>query len=133
LLDERTMSFLARLLLPARTCSAVTLPLSRRVTEAACPPPVRHRVVVALAVFLAGCTHADATRIGGPDSAPVFDVRCAYSMDHCYEKAAELCPDGYRASDSGGYLRAYSSRWGGGAEFHGYVTAECKAEPAKVE
>jgi hypothetical protein len=107
LLDDPTMNFLARILLLS-------------------PLP-------ALCVFLAGCTHADATRIGGPDSAPVFDVRCAYSMDHCYEKAAELCPSGYRSSDSGGYLRTIPSRFGAVSEFHGYFTAACKAAPAKVD
>jgi hypothetical protein len=88
---------------------------------------MRNIVFVTLAAYLvAGCAYASATRIGGPDSAPVFDVRCTGRQDNCIDKAAELCPSGYETRDSGGYLRA-------GREFHGYLQIKCKAASAHDE
>ena len=47
-------------------------------------------------IFLAGC--ATAKRVMAPSGKMGFSIECngtAVSMTSCYEKAAEVCPNGY--------------------------------------
>jgi hypothetical protein len=87
-------------------------------------------LIIAVGACLLGCAHAGATRIGGPDSAPVFDVRCTDSQSACYAEATQLCPNGYEATDSDGYVRPVLVAGSVHSEFHGYIQIKCKAAPA---
>jgi hypothetical protein len=40
--------------------------------------------------------------IKGPDGTAHFFIECKKSPEHCYEEAADRCPDGYRIVDSSG-------------------------------
>jgi hypothetical protein len=90
-------------------------------------------LILAFAACLAACTEAHATRIGGPDGAPVFDVLCTDKQDACLAKAAQLCPDGYETTDSDGYIRQVYVRGVARPQFHGYLQVRCAAARTHAE
>lgn len=50
---------------------------------------------------LAGC--ATSKQIVGPNGTPAHSIRCgAAAVDACYEKAGEVCPNGYSVLNSQG-------------------------------
>lgn len=61
------------------------------------------RVITALflAAILAAC--ATSKQIVGPNGTPAHSIKCgAGAVDSCYEKAGEVCPNGYTILDSQG-------------------------------
>jgi len=55
--------------------------------------------------FLAAC--ATSKQINGPNGTPAYAIRCgAAVLSACYEKAGEICPNGYNilTSDGARYL-----------------------------
>ena len=55
-------------------------------------------VSVLMLATLAGC--ATARPIKGPSGHTAYFVKCGAAMiDRCYEKAAEVCPNGYTFAD----------------------------------
>jgi hypothetical protein len=58
-------------------------------------------VVCLLAVILAAC--ATSKQIVGPNGTPAYSIRCgAAAVNSCYEKAGEVCPNGYAVLNNEG-------------------------------
>lgn len=51
-------------------------------------------VTVVLAMALVGCG-ATAKKIVAPSGKTGYSLNCGNNIDNCYEKAGELCPNGY--------------------------------------
>ncbi len=60
--------------------------------------------LIVLALMPSGCAHAASVR--GPDGEPAHLIRCdgsfGASASACYEKATEVCPEGYELRSVGG-------------------------------
>lgn len=86
------------------------------------------------AILWSGCEPypAKATRVQGPDGRMGWYVlECGGSAVPCYERAAELCPDGYAIGDSqGGSITSFAIAPGGGlmaaSSYKGNVLIKCK-------
>lgn len=50
--------------------------------------------LVSLVLLVAGCG-ATATKIVAPSGKAGYSLNCGSKLDNCYEKAGELCPNGY--------------------------------------
>jgi hypothetical protein len=61
-------------------------------------------LMTAALAALMGCTTA--TKIAGPGDKTTFMVACGgAALDRCYNKAAEICPNGYSVYDRTGHAR----------------------------
>lgn len=59
----------------------------------------RKTLVSLVAIAVAGCVPVHVTQVTGPDGRPALVLRCGVHDDRCYEKAGELCPNGYNILD----------------------------------
>ncbi len=70
------------------------------------------KTVLVLALFLVACG-ASATKVAGPDGKGTwYAVSCRRSQSNCYEKAGEVCPNGYHVADASDHEGVYVSAGG---------------------
>lgn len=58
---------------------------------------------VAFPLLLAGCMAIDPHQFVGPNGNTAYSMRCSgmgRTLEACYDKAGELCPNGYTIVDS---------------------------------
>jgi len=95
---------------------------------------------IVLGLCVAGCSHASARPVRGPDGQRGwFAISCKEDQANCYEKAGEVCPGGYVMADRGGQtgtLDMVDSTSGDTysvATYRGYMLVKCKGPPAQDE
>jgi len=52
-----------------------------------------------MVLFVLGGCGITPTKFNGPNGRTAYSMRCGNNLDACYEKAGELCPDGYDIID----------------------------------
>lgn len=57
----------------------------------------KHFAIATLSLHLIGCSTA--SKIQLPNGKQGYYVKCPRSMQNCYEKATEVCPNGYQVKD----------------------------------
>ena len=73
-----------------------------------------------IAISVAGC--ATSRQVVGPNGTPAYSIRCgAAAVDSCYEKAGEVCPNGYNVLTSQG--AKYLGQMGSASVSGGYGSA----------
>jgi hypothetical protein len=90
-------------------------------------------------VCVAGCSHASAKPVNGPDGEPGwFAISCKKDEGYCEEKAGDVCPGGYDVMDAAGHegvaAVATVNPSGGSAyvvpTYRGHMLIKCKGAPA---
>jgi hypothetical protein len=101
---------------------------------------MRSTAAIVATLCLAGCSHASATPVNGPDGQPGwFAISCKKDQGNCEEKAGEVCPGGYVTADESGREGAVvvangnsSGSWGYVVPtYHGHMLIKCKGAPAE--
>jgi hypothetical protein len=89
------------------------------------------RIIFASVIVLAGC--ASATRYTGPNGETVYQIKCGKAApSKCTDKAADLCPKGYRVLERNADTYSDTTKIGnaGLLELHADTTkillVECK-------
>ena len=68
------------------------------------------RLIAVSALFLSGCASVEPQQFVGPDGGTAYSMKCSgmgRTLDACYKKAGEICPQGYSivsASSSGSII-----------------------------
>ena len=74
-----------------------------------------------------GCSSSSAKMIS--NYPPRWDVTCTRALGHCYERAAEVCPNGFRILDNANAAGAVVQRYGDTAvatpTFYGEIIIDC--------
>jgi hypothetical protein len=89
-------------------------------------------LLLSILAILAGCAGAHAHQVTGPDGENNwFSITCRRSHGNCYEKASDVCPDGYIVADSSGHEGMYVNANAGYAvsTYNGEMLIKCKGEP----
>lgn len=85
---------------------------------------------------VAGCSHASAQPVNGPDGEPGwFAISCKKDEGYCREKAGDVCPAGYDVMDAAGHegVATVDQSGASAAEvptFRGHMLIKCKRAPA---
>lgn len=62
-----------------------------------------HQVVIVAALLAVGCVPIEPTAFRGPNGGAAFVMQCSgmgRTLEACYQKAGELCPNGYNVVDA---------------------------------
>lgn len=65
------------------------------------------------------------TQVRGPDGETAHLIKCA-NTESCYEKANELCPEGYAIRSNGSSVNGFVGRGGGSVSSTSEVLVSCK-------
>ena len=63
---------------------------------------MKKAVSILVAVFLTSCAAIEPKQFVGPNGKTAYSMRCSgmgRTLDACYQKAGELCPNGYTIID----------------------------------
>jgi hypothetical protein len=99
-------------------------------------------IVAGVVLSMGACVPAYDYDVKGPDGHWWHAVHCSQEQTNCWEKAAEICPNGYVVADSSGHNSGFggvSTPMGGGAAFfgassyHGEMLVRCKSAEERAE
>lgn len=82
--------------------------------------------LVIASVAVAGCVHV--SEVTGPDGKPALVLRCGTHDERCYEKAGDLCPNGYDILDqASGFAIVPTANHSVIGGSHHTIMVECKS------